>query len=493
MLFDSLSFAAFFPVVAILYYLLSERYRPFLLLFASCVFYMAFVPKYILILFALITLDYFLAQIIAKNTGRTRLICLWISITANLGMLFWFKYFNFFNVNVALLAGFLHWNYSPFLLNIVLPLGLSFHVFQSLSYVIEVYRGKFTPERNYILYALYVMFFPQLVAGPIERPAHLLPQLRATHEWNKAGIILGLERMMWGFFKKLVIADNLAPVVDHIYGTTIHEGPILIFGALLFSFQLYCDFSGYSDIAVGCARVLGFEIMENFDRPFSSRTVGEFWRRWHMSLSFWLRDYLYYPLVLSGKHHSAFRLYASLVITFVLIGLWHGANWTYVAYGAIFGFYLVFGSITEKYRKRFRTMIGLESRPKLLHAVQVGTTFLLVTLAFIDFRSTSITQAFDVITHLGTHLSQAFSLHYLRFTLLGFPVLGPAASKFNIIGAFLGLVLLEYVQHYQTKQSSPAPWSQWTTGWRFAWRYSTFLALVIFANLGALTFIYFQF
>src|SRR3989344_5030668 len=292
MLFNSLSFAVFFPVVVVLYYTLPQRYHVPLLLIASCVFYMAFVPQYILVLFTLITLDFFLAQLIEKQTGRRRAALLWTSVAGNIGMLFFFKYFNFFNINLDALADLLHWNYDPMLLYIALPLGLSFHIFQSLSYVIEVYRGRFKPERNYLIYALYVMFFPQLVAGPIERPAHLLPQFLKAHTFDAQRVRRGLERILWGFFKKIVIADNIAPIVSHIYAGTPADGPLIIAVALLFAYQLYCDFSGYSDIAVGTALVLGYDIMENFDRPYAARSVSEFWRRWHISLSSWLRDYL---------------------------------------------------------------------------------------------------------------------------------------------------------------------------------------------------------
>src|SRR3989344_5806682 len=352
MLFNSLSFAFFFPVAVVLYYLIPGKFRTHVLLLASCVFYMAFVPKYIFILFFLITLDFFLAQLIEKYEGKWRTFFLWASIAANIGMLFFFKYFDFFNVNVAALANVLHWNYTPSLLSVALPLGLSFHVFQSLSYVIEVYRRRYTPERNYFTYALYVMFFPQLVAGPIERPGHLLPQFKAPHHFDRVNVVRGLERMGLGFFKKLVIANNIAPMVTHLYAQPSLEGPQVLLLAALFAYQLYADFSGYSDIAIGAARTLGYDLTENFNRPFASRSITEFWRRWHISLSNWIRDYLYYPLVLGGTPHSALRLYASLFFTFVAIGLWHGAAWTYVLFGVLHGTYLVIGSGTLSLRKR---------------------------------------------------------------------------------------------------------------------------------------------
>lgn len=492
MLFDSFSFLIFFPTVVIVYYLLPQKLQAFWLLVVSCLFYMAFVPSYVLILFALITLDFFLAQGIASRTGHARRVFLWTSVAANIGMLFFFKYFNFFEVNVAHLAQFLHWNYSPALLALALPLGLSFHVFQSLSYVIEVYRGKYPPEKNYLLYALYVMFFPQLVAGPIERPAHLLPQFKQPHPFVESGVILGLERMLWGFFKKLVIADNLALIVDHVYASGTTEGPILILTAVLFAYQLYCDFSGYSDIAVGAARVLGYEITENFNRPYAARSVSEFWRRWHISLSSWLRDYLYYPLALSGKHHSATRLYASLFITFVLIGLWHGANWTFAAMGALFGVYLVSGSITESWRKRMAERLGLTKFPRLYGLWQTAITFALVSLAWIFFRSESITQAVSIISHLGSGLTHVFSITYLRYTLFGFGVLG-GLTKLKLTTIVLAIICMEVVQYFQEKNRTLTPWAHWTNLGRFAWRYVTLSAITILGYLGGQTFIYFRF
>jgi len=290
MLFNSLHFLIFFAVLFFLYYkVIPDKYRWLLLLLASCYFYMVYIPKFILILLFLITVDYFLGQQIANSTGRKRKFFLILSIIANLGTLFFFKYFNFFNENVASIANLIHWNYSPMILQIALPLGLSFHVFQSLSYVIEVYKGKQTPEKRFGIYALYVMFFPQLVAGPIERPQHLLHQFHEPHSFNITNIRRGLELMLWGFFKKLVIADRAAQIINHVYGDIAgYNGFTVLIAVLLFSYQLYCDFSGYSDIAVGSALVFGYDLTNNFNRPYSSRTMGEFWRRWHISLSNWL-------------------------------------------------------------------------------------------------------------------------------------------------------------------------------------------------------------
>jgi D-alanyl-lipoteichoic acid acyltransferase DltB (MBOAT superfamily) len=453
---------------------------------------MAYIPKYILILFALITLDFFLAQWLERHEGRRRLVFLWMSIVANLGILFLFKYFNFFNMNVAALAALLHWHYSFALLSFALPLGLSFHVFQSLSYVIEVYRRQYKPERNYFIYALYVMFFPQLVAGPIERPAHLLPQFRKAHPFKESQVVQGLERMLWGFFKKLVIADNLALIVGHIYGSGTTDGPVLILSVILFAYQVYCDFSGYSDIAVGTALVLGYEITENFNRPYAARSVQEFWQRWHMSLSNWLRDYLYYPLALSGKRHSPARLYISLFITFVMVGLWHGAAWTYVAMGALFGVYLIFGSLTLSARKRIKDVTGLSRLPRVQQFLQTVVTFTLVSVAFVLFRAPKISEAWRIISHLGNGIGELLDFHYLRYQLFSSVSLGPITKP--AFGAIvLAILLMEIVQYRQEKTKSPSVWARWPTRGRIVWAYGLISLILWFGYLGAQPFIYFQF
>src|ERR1700682_2673199 len=297
MLFNSVAFVIFFPVVTALYFGLPHRHRWALLLAASCVFYMVFIPAYILILGVTIIIDYWAGIQIEKSAGRLRTFYLVLSIISTCMVLFVFKYSDFFLGNVNALASFLHWDYSLKLLHIILPIGLSFHTFQSLSYVIEVYRGHQTSERHFGIYALYVMFYPQLVAGPIERPQHLLHQFYEYHPFVYSRVTSGLRLMTWGMFKKVVIADRLAGFVGNAYShPRDFEGHTLLIATLFFAFQIYCDFSGYSDIALGAAEVMGFSLMKNFDQPYSALSVGEFWRRWHISLSTWFRDYVYVSL-----------------------------------------------------------------------------------------------------------------------------------------------------------------------------------------------------
>jgi len=490
MLFNSFSFLIFFPLVAIGYWILPARLRVLWLLVASCYFYMAFVPAFVLILFGLITVDFFLGQAIERHQGHRRRVFLVLSICANIGVLFFFKYFNFFNQNIAELARFLHFQYAPVLLSIALPLGLSFHVFQSLSYVIEVYKGRYPAEKNYLVYALYVMFFPQLVAGPIERPQHLLPQLHLAHSFDATRARRGLERMLWGFFKKLVIADQIAQVINPLFANPSSEGPVLIFMAVAFTYQLYCDFSGYADIAVGSAMVLGFELTENFNRPFAAVSVADFWRRWHISLSNWLKDYLYYPLALGWGKVSKVRLYASLFITFVFIGLWHGANWTFVMMGAMHGTYLVVGSLTEKRRNRFADTIGFTKFPRLRRAWQIAIVFALVTLSFMFFRASSVAQAWFMVTHLLHGLSNLLSYHYVRYEL--FVGLGVWNNGLGLVVS-LCVVVMELVQYYQARAGTFYIFDSESKWVRFGWYYLLVVAVVCFGYFGAEGFIYFKF
>ena len=471
------------------YYTIPARFRVFFLLLSSCYFYMSFVPKYILILFFLITVDYFLAKSIDKRKGRDRKIFLIVSVMTNIGTLLFFKYFNFFNENIATLVKFLHWNYSPVFLQILLPLGLSFHVFQSLSYVIEVYKGKHKPEKNFVNYALYVMFFPQLVAGPIERPQHLLPQFNIKHNFNSLNVRRGLERMLWGFFKKLVIADQIAVIINPIFTKLPTDSPTLIFLVLIFSYQLYCDFSGYSDIALGSAQVLGLNLKENFNRPFSATSISDFWQRWHISLSSWLRDYLYYPLALGWGKVSRIRLYASSIITFFLIGLWHGANWTFVIMGTMHGFYIVIGSMTLKIRQRFFDLIGLSKFPKIRHFIKVLTVYALVSISFLFFRAENVRQAFWIIGHLGTNISSVFSYTYLH----NYFFRGLGLSKLTSSAMFISIIVMEIVQYYQSKYANFYIFDTKLKFIRYAWYYSLIMTILVFGFFGAEAFIYFKF
>jgi alginate O-acetyltransferase complex protein AlgI len=368
---------------------------------------MAFVPVYIFILGFTIVVDYFAGIFIEKASGKKRRLYLICSLIANIGVLCVFKYYNFINENFSfLLHGFGLKNPLPYL-SILLPIGLSFHTFQAMSYTIEVYRGNQKAERHFGIYALYVMFYPQLVAGPIERPQNLLHQFREKHPLDSDRIFAGLKIMIWGFFKKLVIADRLGIYVNVAYeNVPQQDGMTLLLATFFFSFQIYCDFSGYSDIAIGAAKVMGFNLMTNFRRPIFAKTTGEFWKRWHISLSTWFKDYLYFPL--GGNRVSHSRLYFNLMIVFLISGLWHGANWTYIIWGGINGFYLVFAIITKKYRDKFNTITRINKFPWLFILYQTAITFCLITFSRIFFRAKSVEDALTIIKKIFTFKGSIF-------------------------------------------------------------------------------------
>ncbi len=399
MLFNSFTFLIFFPIVVAIYFAIPHRFRWAWLLAASCYFYMAFIPIYILILFFTIAVDYAAGILIENAEGRRRRLFLLMSIVANVGVLAIFKYFNFLNANARAIAEVFHWPYGVPALNVILPIGLSFHTFQAMSYTIEVYRGRHPAERNPGIFALYVMFFPQLVAGPIERPHNLLHQFYERHEFEYNRVADGLRRMGWGLFMKVVIADRLADYVNPVYNSPYNfEGLTLVVATIFFALQIYCDFAGYSHIAIGTAEVMGFRLMQNFNRPYLSRSISQFWSRWHISLSTWFRDYVY--IALGGNRVPKPRWYFNLFVTFLLSGLWHGANWTFVIWGALNGFYLISSIATQNLRSRIAAITGLVSHPRAYAAWQVAATFALACFAWIFFRAGSLHDAGHIISHM---------------------------------------------------------------------------------------------
>jgi alginate O-acetyltransferase complex protein AlgI len=385
MLFNSLEFAVFFPIVTILYFLLPQKFRVALLLVASCVFYMAFVAKYILILAAVILIDYTAGIQIERATGHRRRVVLIISLCANIGLLGFFKYFNFLNNNIGQIAHFIGWNYSISSLKIILPIGLSFHTFQSMSYTIEVYRGRFAPERSLLHFATYVMFYPQLVAGPIERPQNLLHQFREKHDFNWARFVDGAQLMLTGLFKKIVIADRAAILVNAVYAAPGKStGAQLLVATYVFAIQIYCDFSGYSDIARGAARVMGFDLMLNFNGPYLATSIADFWRCWHISLSTWFRDYVYFPL--GGNRRGSGRTAFNVAVVFLVSGLLHAV-------------FMVVYLLTESPRSRLHS----SASPALRGVLDFGAwlvTLNLVCIAWIFFRAASVSDAGLVVSRI---------------------------------------------------------------------------------------------
>lgn len=421
MLFNSLDFLLFLPLVVGLYFGLPVRFRWLLLLVASYVFYAWWKVEYLLLIVASTLVDYLCGLAMGRRpTRRARRPFLILSLVTNLGLLAAFKYLGFFADSLEALLGLLGHPTDVPTLDVLLPVGISFYTFQTLSYSIDVYRGKLEPERHLGYFALFVSFFPQLVAGPIERAGNLLPQLHHPRPLDSLRLRSGFFLILWGFFKKVVIADRLALYVDPVFAqphayTAAHYWTALYF----FVFQIFCDFSAYSDIAIGTARIFGIDLMENFRRPFAARSIAEFWQRWHISLTTWFRDYLYTPLLRSGGRTSRARWFSSIFIVFVLSGLWHGAAWTFVLWGALHGLYLIVGLLTRPVRRAF--WHGLEQRlgriaPAPAHAagipdlsrlllrlrggLAVLTTFHLVVLSLILFRAASISDAAYMAAHL---------------------------------------------------------------------------------------------
>lgn len=390
MVFNSIEFAIFLPIVVLLFYLLPQRARWFMLLAASCVFYMWFVPKYILILLVTIVIDYLAGILIERNADRPKRkkTFMIISIVSTLTVLFVFKYLGFVTENLTRLCASFGME-TDLVVNIILPIGLSFHTFQSMSYVIEVYRGNQKAERHFGYYSLYVMFFPQLVTGPIERPGNLLRQLHEEKRFDYDNISKGMRLILFGLFIKMVVADNLASYVDEIYADpSAYNAWSIMLGAVFYSFQIYCDFFGYSTIALGSAKLLGFDISDNFRSPYLSRSIAEFWHRWHISLSTWFRDYVYIPL--GGSRVKFARWAFNILVVFVLSGIWHGAAWTFLFWGFAHGLLHVIEKALKKNVKSLepKTKVGRWS----IDLFNMAKTFILVTLFWVMFRSSDFAQ-----------------------------------------------------------------------------------------------------
>jgi D-alanyl-lipoteichoic acid acyltransferase DltB (MBOAT superfamily) len=487
MLFNSIEFLFFFPIVTLIYYLIPFKFRWLHLFIASCVFYCAFIPIYILILFFTIIIDYIAGILIENAEGKRRKLFLVMSIVANVGVLAIFKYYNFFidNMNALLYSLNIYTHPIP-LLNIILPIGLSFHTFQAMSYTIEVYRGNQHAERHLGIYALYVMFYPQLVAGPIERPQNLLHQFREKHVFDYNRVVSGLRLMAWGFFKKLVIADRLAIFVNGIYADpSQHFGLPIIVAPVFFSIQIYCDFSGYSDIALGAARVMGFKLMKNFDRPFFSKSVTEFWRRWHISLSTWFNDYLFSPIVTAKRDWGKWAVVFGLFFTFFLSGLWHGAGWTFILYGVLHGVALIYEFLTKKKRKRISSKLP----SRIADAFSMVAVFSYVTFSWIFFRAKTFSHAILMIRN-AFYKSKSFYEDGYHYGLNSVKIFYTRMDWIYIIVALTILLIVERIQ----KTASPnLILSRQPTVVRWTIYYIFLMMLLFGRQITKTQFIYFQF
>lgn len=397
MLFNSLDFVGFFIIVTSLFFLLPHKYRWLLLLLCSCYFYMSFIPVYILVLLSTIVIDYFAGILIEKSEGKKRRLFLLMSIIANVGVLSFFKYFNFLNDNFSALLNLVHYTNPVSNLRFILPIGLSFHTFQAMSYTIEVYRGHQKAERKFGIYALYVMFYPQLVAGPIERPQNIIHQFYEPKKFEYDRVVAGLKIMMWGYFKKLVVADRLAIYVNTVYNNAHHHsGSTLIVATLFFWFQIYCDFSGYSDIAIGSAKVMGYNLMENFRRPMFSKSMSEITSRWHISLYSWFRDYVFSPLARKSGRNMR-KLLSYIILVYMLSGLWHGANWTYILWGTSLGVAIV---IERLYLSKVKPYRHFKKGWVIFFGTLITATF--VALSCVFFRALTVDDAFYIFKSIFT-------------------------------------------------------------------------------------------
>jgi alginate O-acetyltransferase complex protein AlgI len=482
MLFNSVSFAIFLPVVFLLYWFVAGKkvqHQNILLLVASYFFYACWDWRFLFLLLFSTALDYFSAlKIEGESNAASRKIWLWISISINLGFLAVFKYYNFFAASFQEAASGLGLSVHPAILTVILPVGISFYTFHGLSYIIDCYYNRIKAERNFTDYAVFVSFFPLLVAGPIERATHLLPQIKAPRTFNYSNAVNGLRQILWGLFKKVVIADNCAEYTNLIFdSSSTQPGSTLVMGAVFFAFQIYGDFSGYSDIAIGTARLFGIELIRNFAFPYFSRDIAEFWRRWHISLSSWFRDYVYIPL--GGSRNGKLISVRNTFIIFILSGFWHGANWTFICWGLLHALYFLPLLLTNRNRSNMSIAAQHSTLPTFKELLQMLFTFALVCFAWIFFRANDVTHALQYIS--GIFSKSVFELPFFE------------EKKKLCITLFLMLVfiIIEWKgrrQQYAIEvmgntQKRPV---------RIAMYYALIIVLFLFSGKGQ-QFIYFQF
>lgn len=471
MLFNTLQFVVFLPVVIILYFLLPHKFRWVLLLAASYFFYMCWKVEYIFLILFSTLIDYFSGIAMEKfSSRRGRLPFLILSLCTNLGLLFFFKYYNFASTNLNLLFGNMGSSLHLPLMHMLLPVGISFYTFQTLSYSLDVYYGRQKAERHLGYFALYVSFFPQLVAGPIERFSRLTPQLKAKHAFSYDNLVNGLRLILYGLFIKMVIADNISGIVDQVYNAPDSFSSFnIIKGLFFYSFQIYSDFYGYSIIAIGSARIMGINIMDNFKTPYLAKNIAEFWQRWHISLSTWFRDYLYFPL--GGNRVKKIRWMINIMIVFVVSGIWHGANWTFIIWGALFGLIYLAESFLNKTFK-----LQSDKRPfSVGHILLAAKTFILVTLIWVFFRSQSFEEAISIFSYIGSNIG-------LDGATLSIPV---------FVWVFMALFIISDILLYNKR------FDTWVGGIPLICRWSVYafliFSIIVYAGVENFPFIYFQF
>ncbi len=483
MLFNSLDFFIFLPVVFVLYWFIFYKkiqIQNLFILIASYIFYGLWDWRFLFLILASTVVDFFIGQTIhANDSASKRKAWLWVSVIFNIGLLGFFKYYNFFIGSwVDFLSVFGYELKSTWTLQIILPVGISFYTFQTMSYSLDIYYKRLTPTKNFIAFATFVSFFPQLVAGPIERASNLLSQITTKRIFNYTQCTEGLRLILWGLFKKVVIADSIAPIVDDIFlNYNDYSASTLILGVSLFSFQVYGDFSGYSDIAIGTAKLFGIELMSNFKFPTFSRNVAEYWQRWHVSLSTWFRHYVYIPL--GGSRVSKLKSVRNIIIIFLVSGFWHGANWTFIVWGAIHAALYIPVFLMGRNRIYMNTVVA-ENRwlPSLTEISQILLTFLLVTFSRVFFRSESITDAFGFLEQIYANFSYETYQHPLGYRMVDYFIL-------------LGLFIL---YEFRIRRDERAPFKFKSRIVRFVAYTLVILGMLLFFddNIDR-SFIYFQF
>ncbi len=481
MLFNSFHFLLFFLVFWPVYSILSGRARKVFTLAASYYFYMCWSTKFIWLIWGITVVDYVAGILISTaRSQHVRRLSLFLSLGANIGILAVFKYFNFLSISLNEALHPFGFHDSPLMLSVILPIGLSFHTFQAMSYTIDVYRKKAPVERNFINYALYVAFFPQMVAGPIERPNQLLPQFQSDHHFNWENVREGGKLTLWGLFKKMVIADGLSGFVNLVYGNPRHyTGLALLIATVFFGIQIYCDFSGYSDMALGLARVLGFRLTINFRHPYFAQSIGDFWHRWHISLSTWFRDYVYIPL--GGSRVALPRFYINLLLTFMLSGLWHGANWTFVIWGAFHGMCLVLSHATSNIRAGVRSILRMDHFPRSLVLFRTAFTLSLVCMGWVFFRAATLSDALYVLTHM---------LPLKSFDSILFVKAGIQRADIPFLLVFVcAMFYVEWL--IRNPQKVPGLWQNRFV--RLGLYYTCSFSIIFYGTFGHVDFIYFQF
>ena len=497
MLFNSLDFLIFFPVVVLVYFVLPYRVRNMWLLVASYYFYMGWDPKYALLI-AVSTATTWGTGLLLEwfgrddSTGLQRKLLLAVCLVFNLGILFFFKYYDFAITNLGTVFRPLGISFRAPAFDVVLPVGISFYTFQALGYVIDVYRGEMKAEKSLWRYALFISFFPQLVAGPIERSKNLMGQIYERHSFDAKRVRDGLLLMGWGFFEKLVLADRIAILVTEVFDNyTNHTGLEIVLATVLFAFQIYCDFGGYADIAIGAARVMGFRLMKNFNSPYYAVTVSDFWRNWHISLTTWFRDYVYIPL--GGNRCSRWKWCRNLLVTFSLSGLWHGASWNFVVWGGLNGFYQVIGKLTEPFRTVAKKRLGVRTDCASYRFFQRVITFILVDFAWLFFRAKGFMAAFRMIEQ-GVSNFGLFSLLDSQ-TLMGLSTIGMDEKDFYVM--LIGLTVLGLVDYFRQRVDLKAALDRQNLVFRYFVYYIMIFTVLIFGIYGpeydASAFIYFQF